>query len=274
VVWKKVNNTDPGDATHFGGDDRDKISDLFSAVLDVDTVDINSVWTFRDDKLKFRNPANTFSYTLQMAAIVANRDVILPLLTGNDTLVFEAHTQTLTNKSIVASQLTGIIADARMPNLTGPVTTVEGAVATTINDNSIQSNMYIDGSIDPEHLAATTATRSIQFVIDGGGSVITTGVKGFLEIPFACTINRVTLLADQSGSIVIDIFKDTYANFPPVVGDSITAAAKPTITTSNKSQDATLTGWTTSIAAGDILAFNVDSVGTHERVTLSLRVEI
>jgi len=38
---------------------------------------------------------------------------------------------------------------------------------------------------------------SITFIIDGGGSAITTGIKGALEIPFACTINRVTLLADQ-----------------------------------------------------------------------------
>ena len=40
--------------------------------------------------------------------------------------------QTLTNKTIDASQLAGIIADARMPNLTGEVTTTEGAVAATV----------------------------------------------------------------------------------------------------------------------------------------------
>ena len=140
--------------------------------------------------------------------------------------------------------------------------------------NSIDSNQYIDGSIDVEHLSSAVATRSIQFVIDGGGSAITTGVKGYLEIPFACTINRVTLLADQSGSIVIDIWKDSYANYPPTNADTITASAVPTISATTKSQDATLTGWTTSIAAGDVIGFNVDSITTVERVTLSLRVEI
>jgi hypothetical protein len=113
----------------------------------------------------------------------------------------------------------------------------------------------------------------IEFIIDGGGgSTITTGIKGDLEIPFACTINQATLLADQSGSIVVDIWKDTYANFPPTGADSITASAKPTISTATKSQDATLTGWTTSITAGDILRFNVDSITTCTRVTLSLKV--
>ena len=114
--------------------------------------------------------------------------------------------------------------------------------------------------------------RSLTFIIDGGGSVITAGVKGDLEIPFACTINQVTMLADQSGSIVVDIWKDTYANFPPTDADTITAAAVPTITTATKSQDTTLTGWTTAITAGNILRFNVDSCTTITRVTINLKV--
>ena len=119
---------------------------------------------------------------------------------------------------------------------------------------------------------SSVKTASITIIIDGGGLVITTGIKGYLEIPFACTINRVTLLADQSGSIVIDIWKDIYDNFPPDNADSITAADPPTISAAQKSQDSTLTNWTTSITAGEILAFNVDSASTVERVTLALKV--
>lgn len=114
---------------------------------------------------------------------------------------------------------------------------------------------------------------TITFIIDGGNSAITTGQKGHLEIPFGCTIQRATLLADQSGSIVIDIWRDTYANFPPTDADSITASAPPTLSGTQKSQDSTLTGWTTAITAGDILAFNVDSITDCERVTLSLKVK-
>lgn len=101
---------------------------------------------------------------------------------------------------------------------------------------------------------------------------ITTGIKGDLYIPFACTISAVTMLADQSGSIVVDIWKDSYANFPPTDADSITASAVPTISSATKSQDTTLTGWTKSISAGDILRFNVDSVSTITRLTLTLTV--
>ncbi len=116
-----------------------------------------------------------------------------------------------------------------------------------------------------------TNLADITFIIDGGGSGITIGEKGHLEIPFACTIQRVTMEADQTGSIVVDIWKDTYANFPPTDADSITAAAPPTISSAQKSQDSTLTGWTKSISAGDILAFNVDSCTAITRVTISLK---
>ncbi|KKN01403.1 hypothetical protein LCGC14_1128170, partial [marine sediment metagenome] len=69
-----------------------------------------------------------------------------------------------------------------------------------------------------------------------------------------------------------DIWKDMTVNFPPLVGDTITASAKPTLSSGQSSLDATLTGWTTTFAAGDYLAFNVDSITTVERVTLTLLV--
>lgn len=135
--------------------------------------------------------------------------------------------------------------------------------------------------VDQIDLAGTTLdgtsiplTDCIEFVIDGGGSAITTGVKGFLEVPFDCTITAVTMLADQTGSIVVDVWKDAYANYPPTDADSITASAVPTISSGVKSQDSTLTGWTTSLAEGDILGFNVDSVTSIERVTISLKVTL
>ena len=113
----------------------------------------------------------------------------------------------------------------------------------------------------------------INFIMDGGGEVLSTGIQGDIQLPTGYTITEAILLADQSGSIVIDIWKDTYANYPPTVADTITASAKPTLSSAIKSSDATLTGWTTAIAAGDILRVNIDSVSTITRVTLSLKVQ-
>ena len=56
--------------------------------------------TFRNSNLKIMNPANTFGYIFNTSAIVANRNVTLPLLTADDTLVTNTFTATLTNKNI------------------------------------------------------------------------------------------------------------------------------------------------------------------------------
>ena len=129
------------------------------------------------------------------------------------------------------------------------------------------------GELPTARIAVNVKNASLTWVIDNGTSAITTGEHGHLEVPFACTIKQVSLSAKQPGSIVVDIWKDTYANFPPTNDDSITASAPPTISSAQKSQDSTLAGWTKSISSGDILAFNVDSCATITRVTISLKVE-
>lgn len=109
--------------------------------------------------------------------------------------------------------------------------------------------------------------------IDGGGSAITTGLKLYVEMPFAMTVTGWTIVADQAGAIVIDIWKDTYANFPPDVADTIAGTEKPTLSgPAQKNQDLTLTTWSTlAIAQGDVLAFNVDSASTVEFVAVTIR---
>lgn len=118
----------------------------------------------------------------------------------------------------------------------------------------------------------TLEITSITFVIDGGGAAIAAGQKGHLEVPFSGTIQQATMAADQSGSVVVDVWKTSYAGFPPASGNSICGSAKPTISSAQKSQDATLSGWTKTISAGDILAFNVDSCSSITRLAISLKV--
>lgn len=122
-------------------------------------------------------------------------------------------------------------------------------------------------------LTAGTPPSSLSIVIDGGGEAIATGVKLDVEIPFACTITGATLLADQTGSIAIDLWADSYGNYPPTDADSITASAPPTLSSATKAQDTTLTGWDTTLSAGTILRANVDSAETVTRVTLNLTLE-
>lgn len=131
-----------------------------------------------------------------------------------------------------------------------------------LTDSTIVSADIKDGTIAAADLAAATITPEICFIIDGGGSAVTTGAKTWVRASTTFTIGGVQTTADQSGSCVIDIWKDSYANFPPTDADTITAAAPPTLSTAQKAEDTTLTGWTKTITAGDYLRVNVDSCST------------
>jgi hypothetical protein len=112
------------------------------------------------------------------------------------------------------------------------------------------------------------------FVIDNAGVAITTGVKIDYPVPYNCKVTAWELVADVSGSIVVDIWQDTYAAFPPTVADTITGAEKPTLSAVQKKQDTSLAagvGW--PLTKGRWLRFNVDSATTVTRVTIKLTVE-
>lgn len=112
----------------------------------------------------------------------------------------------------------------------------------------------------------------IAFIIDGGGSVPTTGIRGFLYVPYACTITAAVLLADQLGSAVVDIWKTPLGSFPATDANSIVASAPPTLASLQSSLNFTLVGWTTSISPGDTLTYNLDSVATLTKLTVALAV--
>lgn len=144
--------------------------------------------------------------------------------------------------------------------------------------------MYVTGTgfrvLDPNGAVRTLSQRStndrmrsIGFVIDGGATVLTTGTKGNIRIPYTGRIQKATLLSKNgaTGAIVVDVKKSTYAAFG--TSSSICASAKPTISaTGAKSEDSTLTGWTVAVTAGDILYANIDSVTSFTGITLLLDI--
>lgn len=117
----------------------------------------------------------------------------------------------------------------------------------------------------------TGINKNFGITIDGGGSAISTGVKGDITLPFSGTILGWYLTADQAGSIVIDVWKDVFANFPPTVADSIAGTEKPTLSGATTNSDTNLTTWTSSISLGDVVRFNVDSAATVTKVTLVIQ---
>jgi hypothetical protein len=116
-----------------------------------------------------------------------------------------------------------------------------------------------------------TVEGAVELVIDGSGSTITSGIKADIVLPYDGTFTSWTLLADVAGSIVIDLWLEQYVDYPPTVADTITASAKPTLSSASKATSSTLTGWTTAFTAGDVLRVYVQPTpATVTRVLLSL----
>lgn len=118
-----------------------------------------------------------------------------------------------------------------------------------------------------------SAEGSLNYIIDAGTSVITTGLKGFVEWGFAATVTGWTILADVLGSIVVDVWKDNYGNFQPTIADTIAGTEKPTLVSSQKNQDLSLTSFSVTVLKGDIWALNVDSISEIKKVTIAFRFD-
>lgn len=133
-----------------------------------------------------------------------------------------------------------------------------------------------------EHLDSQTLRRllnlykpagEIVLVVDGGGSAFAAGETIYLPLPnFKCIIMGWTMIGDNAaGSTVIDIWKTNYPTIP-TVANTITAAAKPTLTAQQINRATTVTTWTSQIIENDILGFKVDSNSLNTRLTLSVSI--
>jgi hypothetical protein len=121
---------------------------------------------------------------------------------------------------------------------------------------------------------ANLPSGTIAYVIDNGGAAITTGSKGYLQVPFACKVIGWSVVADQSGSIVVDIKSASISSWPAtsITTASICAADKPTLSTKKAARNKRASTWTVAVAEGDVWEYVVDSATTVTRVTVSVHV--
>lgn len=114
-------------------------------------------------------------------------------------------------------------------------------------------------------------TVILELTVDGNGSVPNPGICGDLYCPFDCTITAAVMQATGTGSCVVDVWVAPFVvNTPPNAGNSIVAGDPPTLENAQSNIDTVLTGWSLDVAAGSALRFNLVSIDTIERFTLSL----
>lgn len=134
------------------------------------------------------------------------------------------------------------------------------------------------GATGPSGSPGPFGTATLYFVIDGGGSAISPGQqKCGMLIDQNCTIIAATMLADQVGSIVVEVQETIYGGFSPpshpVTGDKISGSTPMTITSDVKSRDTSLSDWFPIISAPSVLGFRVVSAATITRCIVALTVQ-
>lgn len=180
---------------------------------------------------------------------------LMPAQTGDVTTSAGSTATTVVNVS--ASAITGTIADGRLSANIAKLDTPQswsGAQVLSNKGNTISGNVA----------GATNLIRAIGFPINSGGATIATGWHGYQVSLDSFAITNAVIIAHGTGSINIDIYKCTSAQFDdasthPVVGDKITASAPITITSGVKNLSVDVSSWSTSVSPGDVLECYVNS---------------
>jgi len=166
--------------------------------------------------------SGAYSTTL---TVTGNSSVTLPT---SGTVATLAGVETLTNKSIDASQLTGTVSALRMPAFTGDVSTTAGSTATTLA--TVNANVGTFGS----------ATQAGTFTVNGKGLVtaasnvtitpavgsitgLGTGVATFLATPSSANLAAAVTDETGTGSVV-------FSNSPALVTPNLGTPSAVTLT--------------------------------------------
>lgn len=141
----------------------------------------------------------------------------------------------------------------------GSVPNVDATVATNISS----------GTLADARLSTTNRTRVFGYSFNGGATALSAGQTGYLTIPYACTIQGWNISVD-TGTATVDIWKAATGTAIPTVSNTITASAIPAISTGTSVHSTTLTGWTTSVSANDIIGINLKIVSSATFVNLTV----
>lgn len=130
-------------------------------------------------------------------------------------------------------------------------TTNAVAGQTLTSDGSTIGNLYW-ATPSASGGGSTKTNLMLSMTFDGGGQPLATNLFTWFSCTNAMTITSWQIVGyPDTSSIVVDLRKDTFANFPPTSADTIAGTELPTLLSQNKNSDGTLSTWTTSVNPGD-----------------------
>jgi hypothetical protein len=178
----------------------------------------------------------------------------------------------------------------------GPITAPSGTVTTSMNTARLVGRFTAGTGVMEEIIigtglslntgtgtltaAATALNQTIGTTVDGSGGTVTVGLKGYMKVPYACTITGWTVIASTATAtqaIQFDVWRKAGSLPTSAATDSLintgAGGVKPQLTSGQQLRNSVnVANWSTSLAAGDYLAFRVDSAQIVSWAVLQINV--
>lgn len=178
-------------------------------------------------------------------------------LTGDVTASAGSNATTIANDAVTFGKMQNITSLrllGRYSALTGDVEEVSLGGGLYFASNSI--------TIDPPE-------RAIGVTFDGNGATPTVGSIGYVVCPFDGEIQGWHIVSNVSGSAVVDVWKSS-GTIPTNV-NTIAGTEKPTLSAQQLASDLSISTWTSlTVASGDVIGFELESVATCTRITVEV----
>ncbi len=160
---------------------------------------------------------------------------------------------------------------AQVYNYFAPGCALSGtATSQTVN---LGTGACIAGTIDAARLPTNTKIRSFGTTFgDTTASALTAGSIVYFTIPYTCTLSAWNIAVD-AGTVTFDVWKIATGTAIPTVSNTITAAALPALASGTAKHSTTLTGWTTAVAANDIVGIQLKTVATAKYAEIDLECD-
>jgi hypothetical protein len=221
-------------------------------------------------------------YTFSPSNLAADRTITLPLLTGNDTMVTEAHTQTLTNKTLTSPTINGCSTSGTWsgtPTFSGAVTFSGGvrigganyATTGTVNySNNVSVYARNAANSGDERVWTLDNSNNLSFgsTANAGSTYLQSGSSGALNY-----LSNTHAILTSGGSALLNVSASAIAANVAIVekesamgalaidwalGNSFTktlASGGNTITFSNDTNGETITVCLTTHASGSTVTW-------------------
>lgn len=207
----------------------------------------------------YNSSANQLKARINGATVILSADTGITQLTGDVTAGPGSGSvaATIANSAVTYAKIQNVTDARLLGNFSG------GAAA----PSEYSLGVGLEHSGGAIRTKADIRTTTIGITVDGGGSVVTTGDKGFRSFPVAGTIIAWRLMADVSGDVDFDVTLDDFASFPPT-----TSVLTPSL---SGTQSDEATGLSQAVVAGDVFGFEVTGTpATITRVTLELTIVV